>query len=111
MEQVIGIGELALKLVKDFSSDCVAAASNARANRRQEPCRIAAEMHAHHPYAVFDNARQRATPTRVKRPHRLMDRIGDKYWQAISGLHTQQQSGTVGDQAIAGQRLGRRPLN
>jgi len=111
MKQIVSIGELALKLVKHLSADRVAAAPNARANRRQEPRRIAAEMHAHHPYAVFDDARQRAAPTRVKRTHRLTDRIGDKYWQAISGLHTEQQSGTVGYQAVAGQRLRRRPLN
>jgi hypothetical protein len=106
-EQLGAVSELRLKSVFDLGSDLIAAVPNSRANRRPELRRIASEMLAHLPDALFDNAFHRSAPPSVKNADRAMLGIDHDHGQAIRREHRKQQPRRVGYQAIASQRMCR----
>ena len=64
-------------------------------------------MFPHLANTFFDNALDRAAPPGMKNADRPLLPIRQNDGKAIGGLHGREQSRSVGDDSVSGQRLGR----
>ena len=64
-----------------------------------------AELAPHLANTFFHNPRHRSSPAGMKRADNAALGIGHQDGNAVSGLDRQKQAGSVGDEAVAGERL------
>jgi len=101
-----GIGKLRLKLGGDFGADFVTAAADRRTDGGEEAGWICAELHVHPANRFDDDALESAAPAGMNGGDGALFRIDEENRDAVGGLHTEQEAGTVGGGGIAAAGLG-----
>ena len=96
-KQILGITELPFNLLSYFRSNVVAASEDSRADRSFDILRQCAEPEAHFSHALFDNALDRAAPTRVEHSHGSLLGVDEDDWQTISRLNAEQNARHAGN--------------
>jgi len=92
-----GFGELGEELSGDFGADFVAAPSDGGADGGEEVGRLGFELHLHPADGFDDNARKSAAPTSVNGGYDALFRIYQEDGDAVGGLDSEKESGTIGD--------------
>jgi len=104
-KQIVGVSELRFELLAHFRADLVATAVDAGSDGRFDVSRQRAEVAAHFSHPFFNNAFDRAAPTRMEDSDGSLLCIDEYDWQAISRLDCDDNSLHAGDEAIAYQRF------
>ncbi len=103
-----GFGKLRLKLGGNFSADFVAAAADGRADGGKEAGGLAAELHLHLADGFDNDALEGAAPTGMDGSDGARFRVDEEDRDAISGLYSEKQTGTVRGRSIAATGFGGR---
>ena len=100
-KQILRISELRFELLAYFRSNVVAAGVNPGADGRFNIFGQRTEAAAHFSHSLFDNALDRAAPTRMEDSHGSLLGVDQNNRQAIGGLDAKENAGRAGDEAIA----------
>src|SRR5258708_31004179 len=101
------IGELRLKLDGDFGADFVAAAADGGADGGEQVGWLGTEVHLHLADSFDDDALKGAAPTGMNGGDGALFRIDEENGNAVGGLYTQEEPGTVRGGGGASARFGR----
>ncbi len=96
-----GFGKLRLELGGNFGADFVAAAADRRADGGEEAAGLGAELHLHLADGFDDDALQRAAPAGMDGSDGAFFRIDEENGDTVGGLHTEKETGAVGDRSVA----------
>ncbi len=102
-----GIGKLRLKLDGDFGAHFVAATANRGADGGEEISGLGAEVHLHLADGFGGNASESAAPTGMNGRYSASFGVDEKNWDAVGGLHAEEQAGAVCGGGVTSARLGR----
>jgi len=100
------ISELGLKLDGDFGADFVAAAADGGADGGEQVARLGAKFHLHFPDGFRDDALKGAAPSGMNGGDGALFRIDEENGNAVGGLYTQEEPGTVRGGGVASARFG-----
>jgi len=101
-EESCGVGELSLELRAHFSSCLITARPDARADGGDQIPRVAREMLAEFADSFFNDALDGAAPSGVENTDCTALSVSDDDGNAIGGEYGQEQSRSIGDEAVAG---------
>jgi hypothetical protein len=104
-EEGAGIAELGFECVPDFLPYLIAAAPNAGTDCRFQVSGPTAEVPLHFTNTFFYDPLHRASPSGMKHTNGVPLRIREDYWKAVSGQNGEENVGSAGDEAVAGQRF------
>src|SRR4029077_8675212 len=102
-EQAGRVGELRLELGADFFANFIAAALNPGADSGLQIARTATEAAHHLSDALLDDALDGPAPAGVEYADDVAPGVDDNDREAVCRLNREQQAGSCGDHAIAGQ--------
>ncbi len=106
IEPIGGICKLGLELSGDFRANFVAAASDGRASGGEQIGGPGFEVHPHLADGFDDDALKGATPASVNGGDGAVFRVDEENRDAIGGLDTKEEPGTVRGGGIALARFG-----
>lgn len=104
-EEFSSVAELRFEYRLHLRSDLITAAANSRANRRTQIGRSSSKPAVHLAHTFFDDPLNRSAPAGMKDAYGPVLGIDQNHGKAIGGQNTEQDSRSVGYQAIAGKRI------
>ncbi len=102
-EKIRSVSELGFKIYAYFLSDLIAATLDSWADGGLDVPRIGTKATAHFTHPFLDDSPDRTAPPGVKNTHGTVFGIDEHDRKAVGSLNAEQDSGSVGDQAVAGE--------
>jgi len=100
-EEIAGVSELGFKVGPDFLPYLVTAAMDSRPDGGLDVPRLGVEAAAHFTNTFLDDSFHGATPAGMEDSDGPALGVHEHDRKAVSGLDTEQESGSISDQAIA----------
>jgi hypothetical protein len=101
MEQIVRVRELGLEFREDLFPYGVAAGTDSGTYGDVEVLRVRSKLEAHPPNAVFDDAFHGSAPAGMEGGDDPAYGVGNKDGNTVGGLNSEQNSGLMGQNAVA----------